>query len=353
MPTVLALVGSAIEVRLSVAQLEWRAVMPSCNRCGAPQQISGNLLPGVTVVVPVFRSTVTLPELVDRVHKALEGQPHELILVDDGSPPATWEIVKEIVRRDPTVSGVRFGRNAGQHGALLAGVRVARHEVTVTIDDDLQNPPEEIPRLVAQLDSGVDVVYGTATAVAQRRWRRSSSFLTRRLLSSALGAESASHLSAFRAFRTALRHGFDGDLGPGVSLDALLAWSTERFGVLTVDHHERSDGRSTYSLRRLLRFAVDTATGYSTVPLQIALSVGLVTAAFGVVVLAWVIGRAVLGEPSVPGFPFIASIVAIFSGVQLVTLGVIGEYLARMHFRVMHKPTYVIAEHIGRNSPEA
>jgi undecaprenyl-phosphate 4-deoxy-4-formamido-L-arabinose transferase len=309
---------------------------------------SAALPAGVSVVVPVYRSVETLPILVERVHAALGGVAHEVVLVDDGSPAATWTMVAKLAADDPLVVGLRLGRNSGQHNALLCGLRAARYATAVTIDDDLQNPPEEIPKLLDALVEGVDVVYGTPQQVAQRAWRRFSSLWTRTLIATALGAENATRISSFRALRTALRDGFDADLGPSVSIDALLTWSTSKFSSVTVEHHDRVGGRSNYTLRKLVRFALDVATGYSAVPLQIALSLGLLTALFGVVVLAWVLLRLAITGDSVPGFPFLASIIAIFSGVQLVTLGIIGEYLARMHFRVMRKPTYVVAERAGR-----
>lgn len=306
----------------------------------------------VSVVVPVYRSVDTLPLLVARVHAALADRPHEVVFVDDGSPEATWEMVATLARNDPRVVGLRFGRNAGQHSALLAGVRAARYPITVTIDDDLQNPPEQIPTLLAALTDDVDVVYGSPEKVAQRGWRRASSAAIRALMASALGAENAARMSSFRAFRTRLRDGFEADLGPSVSLDALLSWSTSKFGSVTVPHHERTDGSSNYTFRRLLRFALDVATGYSAVPLQIAMGLGLLTAVFGFGVLVFVVGRAVTTSASVPGFPFLASIIAVFSGVQLITIGIIGEYLARMHFRIMRKPSYVVAEQIRSDVAE-
>lgn len=298
----------------------------------------------VSVVVPVYRSVDTLPLLVARVHATLSGRRHEIVLVDDGSPAETWEMIATLAANDPRVVGVRFGRNAGQHSALLAGVRAARHPLIVTIDDDLQNPPEHIPTLLHALTDDLDVVYGAPEKVAQRGWRRLSSAAIRTLMASALGAENAARMTSFRAFRTRLRDGFQADLGPSVSLDALLSWSTSRFGSVTVPHHERAEGASNYTFRRLMRFALDVATGYSAVPLQIAMALGLFTALFGFGVLVYVIGRALTTSHGVPGFPFLASIIAVFSGVQLITIGIIGEYLARMHFRIMRKPSYVIAE---------
>lgn len=301
-------------------------------------------LEGVSVVVPVFRSTTTLPVLVERITATLGGEcPFEVILVDDGSPGETWDVVADLARHKPFVTGLRLGRNFGQHNALVAGVRAAKYPVTVTLDDDLQNPPEEIPRLLEALHNHLDVVYGVSSHFAQDRWRRASGRIVRTSLRGALGVRNAPDMSAFRAFRTRLRDAFVGDVGPNVSLDALLSWGGSRFGSVEVEHHPRSEGRSNYSFLKLLRFAIDTATGYSTLPLQVATVVGLFTAVLGFVALAYVVGRLMLTGHSIPGFPFLASTIALFSGVQLFALGVMGEYLARMHFRLMHKPTYVVS----------
>jgi len=307
---------------------------------------------GVSVVVPVFRSGPTLHELIERVGAALHDHPHEIILVDDGSPSATWAVVSDIAAAHPGVTGLRLGRNFGQHNALLAGTRHARYPITVTMDDDLQNPPEEIPKLLRALEEGVDVVYGTTDEQAQDRWRRASGRILRWVMAGAFSAENAAQMSSFRAFRTDLRDAFDSDIGPTVSLDALLSWGTSRFAAVDVEHHARSEGASNYTFRRLLRFAIDIATGYSTAPLQIATAIGLLTSLFGAAILGWVLIRLMMTGESVPGFPFLASTVAIFSGAQLLTLGIIGEYLARMHFRIMRKPTYVIGERADHRADE-
>jgi glycosyltransferase involved in cell wall biosynthesis len=299
---------------------------------------------GVSVVVPVYRSTGTLQPLLERIRAALGDRCSEVIFVDDGSPPATWEVLRELART-PEVTAIRLGRNAGQHAALLAGVRRARYGTVVTLDDDLQNPPEMIPRLLEALETqDVDVVYGWSPDTEHAWWRRAGSAVIRRTISAALRMPEAARLGAFRAFRTSLRDGFAGELGPGVSLDALLGWSTSRFGSVEVDHHARAEGRSGYKLRHLLRFALDMLTGYSTLPLRLVTLLGLLSSAFGFAVLTYVLVRYAIEGTSVAGFPFLASIVAIFSGVQMLSLGIIGEYLGRMHLRLQKRPTYVVAE---------
>lgn len=303
---------------------------------------------GVSVVVPVYESVTSLDPLCQRITRAVEEWPFEIILVDDGSSTPTWNTVRRLAER-PGIRGIRLSRNSGQHAALLAGIRSARFDTVVTIDDDLQNPPEEIPRLLTALidRTSIDLVYGWTSTPSHRWWRRVGSAVLRRTVLRLLRAEGTDRIGPFRAFRTRLRDGFSDSVGPGVSIDALLAWTTTRSTWVEVSHHERSDGRSGYSLRTLRRFALDVVTGYSTVPLRMVTRLGVVSAAFGLGVLIYVVSRYLTIGTTVAGFPFLASIVALFSGAQMLSLGIIGEYLGRTHVRVMGRPAYVVAESIG------
>jgi len=297
----------------------------------------------LSIVVPVYNSEASLPELVARLEPVLAGTgaAFELILVDDGSRDGSGRVIEELASRHRWVRGIHLMRNFGQHNALLCGIRAARHDVIVTMDDDLQNPPEEIPKLLAKLDEGFDVVYGTPGARQHGFFRNLASGVTRVALQSSLGAETARNASEFRAFRTGLRDAFASYRSPFVSIDVLLTWGTSRFAAVRVDHRPRHAGRSNYTFRKLAVHALDMMTGFSTLPLQIASVTGFVFTLFGIAVLTFVLGRYALEGGSVPGFPFLASVIAIFSGAQLFALGIIGEYLARMHFRMMEKPTYV------------
>jgi undecaprenyl-phosphate 4-deoxy-4-formamido-L-arabinose transferase len=298
---------------------------------------------GVSVVVPTYKSPTTLAELVSRIGAVNLGE-YEVILVDDGNDDSTWSEILQLSQTNSSVIGLRLGRNYGQHSAILAGVRRARFSQIVTLDDDLQNPPEDIPKLLAELKAGVDVVYGVSREVRQNRFRRFSSKFTKAVFAKVLGFESAISISSFRAFRAQLKEGFAGDLGPHVSLDALLTWSTSRFSTVEVSHHPRRMGKSNYSLAKLIRFMLDTATSYSTRPLRLATTIGFLTTLFGLLMLVWVVGNAIFVGDSVPGFPFLAASIAIFSGVQLVVLGILGEYLGKIHFRAMNKPTFSVSE---------
>lgn len=306
----------------------------------------------ISVVVPVYRSEQTIPELARRLTLVLDALAvaYEIILVNDGSPDGSWDAIERAALAYPAVRAIDLMRNYGQHNALLAGIRAACYDVIVTLDDDLQNPPEEIPKLLAKLSEGYDVVYGTPLTMRHSLWRNAASRITKLALQSAMGVETASKVNAFRAFRTQLRDGFTDYRSPFVSIDVLLTWATKRFTSVPVAHAPRVAGESNYTFRKLLTHALNMMTGFSTWPLQIASMIGFACTLFGLGVLVYVIGRFLIQGYSVPGFPFLASIIAIFSGAQLFALGIIGEYLARMHFRAMERPTYVVRKTLDAES---
>jgi len=321
---------------------------------GAPHRLA---TPCVSAVVPVFRSAGTLEPLCQRLAAALRplvGDRYEIILVEDGGGDGSWAEVERLAGSIPEVRGFRLSRNYGQHNALLCGIRAARGDVIVTIDDDLQNPPEEIGRLLAELEHGHDVVYGYAGDQAHGLWRGLASRVTKRVLQRAMGVASASKVSAFRAFRGDLRRAFVDYRSPAVNIDVLLTWATTRFGAVEVRHDARAAGVSGYGPGKLIAHAINMVTGFSTLPLQVASLLGLGASLFGFAIFAFVLVSYFWSGIPVPGFAFLASIIAIFSGVQLFTLGVFGEYLARMHFRIMDRPAYVLAEKTeARPDPDA
>lgn len=260
-------------------------------------------------------------------------------------------MIRELSAGHPAVRGLNLMRNYGQHNAVLAGIRAARGSTIVTIDDDLQHPPEEIPRLLAELARGFDVVYGFPRKMPHSSFRNASSWITKLVLQKGMGAETARGVSAFRAFRTRLRDAFGNYQSPFLSIDVLLTWGTRRFRSIAVEHRPREIGRSNYTLRALVTHALTVATGFSTLPLRVASLLGFSFTLLGVGVLVYVMAVYFIHGGSVPGFPFLASIIAIFSGVQFFALGIIGEYLARIHSRLMERPTYAIAETTGEEEP--
>lgn len=296
----------------------------------------------LSVVVPVFNSESTLKVLVQTLDQTLAGIKKELILVNDGSRDRSWEVICELSRERDWVRGINLMRNYGQHNALLCGIRDAHNEIIVTMDDDLQNPPDEVPKLLTKLSEGYDVVYGTPLKENHGMMRDVASRVTKIALQSAMGAETAKSVSAFRAFRSDLRTAFERYSGPYVSIDVLLTWSTQRFAAVPVANRPRAGGVSGYTARKLITHAMNMLTGFSTLPLQIASIVGFILTMFGVAILAFVTIRYLMYGGLVPGFSFLASIISIFSGAQLFALGIFGEYLARVHSRTMDKPPYAV-----------
>jgi len=273
----------------------------------------------VSVVVPVFNSSDTLALLVERNGLALQAvaSKYEIILVNDGSRDGTWDEIVRLANENDVVRGIDLMRNFGQHNALLCGIREARYEVIVTMDDDLQNPPEEIPRLLETLEGEqFDVVYGYPEKQQHGGLRDLASLVTKLALQKGMGVEAARYVSAFRAFRSQIREAFVSYDNAFVSLDVLLTWGTTRFGVVRVRHEARHVGESGYTVNKLVTHALNMLTGFTTWPLRIATTVGFGFTAFGISVLAFVIGRYLIIGTSVPGFPFLASIIAIFSGLN-------------------------------------
>jgi undecaprenyl-phosphate 4-deoxy-4-formamido-L-arabinose transferase len=307
---------------------------------------AGPLAKGLSVVVPVYNSAEILPKLVERLQPALQqlGFPFELILINDGSRDKSWESIQALSAKFGWVRGICLMRNYGQHNALLCGIRAATFGTICTMDDDLQHPPEEIAVLIRQLGEGYDVVYGAPIEEKHGFWRDQASRLTKIALREVMGAETARDAGAFRVFRTSLRDAFRYYNSPYVSIDVLLTWGGTRFGVVRVRHDPRSSGASNYTFRRLLVHALNMLTGFSALPLRVASMLGFAFTLFGMFVLAYVVVRFLASGRAVPGFAFLASIIAIFSGVQMFSLGIIGEYLARLHFRSLEKPAYTVAQ---------
>lgn len=305
----------------------------------------------LSVVVPVYNSEESLPLLVERLAPILQslGADHELILVNDGSRDRSWGVIQTLTERHPWIRGINMMRNYGQHNAILCGTREARFDTIVTMDDDLQHPPEEIPKLLAVLDGGFDVVYGLPKKMPHSLTRNLLSRITKSGLSRAMNIEGIRDISAFRAYRTTLRLAFESYQSPQLLFDVLLSWGTARFGSVEVRHDPRMIGQSNYTFATLFNQMLLILTGFTTAPLRLASLVGFAFTLLGVVILIFVLIN-YFARDTVPGFAFLASIIALFSGAQLFALGIIGEYLARMFTRTIERPTYVVADRTGQQA---
>lgn len=302
----------------------------------------------LSVVIPVYNGALSLRPLVERLAAVLPplAEVYEVILVNDDSPDQSWAEITKLCATYPWVRGIHLMRNYGQHNATLCGVRAARYPITVTMDDDLQHPPEEIHKLISKLHEGFDVVYGYPRKMPHSLIRNFFSWVTKRVLAFVMGIKTVKEISAFRAFRTDLRRAFDNYQNPGVILDALLSWGTTRFTSVLVNEEPRQVGESNYNFTALVQEAFLVLTGYSTAPLKFASWLGFGATIFGVLSFVYVI-LTYFTVGSIDGFTFLASTILIFSGIQLFTLGIFGEYLARIFNRSMEHPTYVVGKFIN------
>ena len=297
----------------------------------------------ISVIVPVYGGSQTIALLVERLGQALPriANKYEVLLVNDGSPDNSWVVIEELAAKFAWVRGIKLMRNYGQHNATLCGMREARYEISVTMDQDLQHPPEELPLLLEKLNEGFDVVYGAPRKLPQGILRNLMTANIKRLLAGVMGVPSVRNISAFRMFRTKLRDAFENFQSPSLTVDVLLSWGTTRFTSVLVDipHAERSN----YNFAALVKATMLILTGYSTMPLRLASWVGFGMTLFGIGIFIYVL-FIYFTYGSLPGFPFLASIISLFSGAQLFTLGIFGEYLARIFDRSMDRPPYVIGE---------
>ena len=297
----------------------------------------------LSIVIPVYNSEQTLDELAMRLSRVLPSlsSRYEVVLVNDGSDDQSWPAICRLSRSFSWFRGINLMRNYGQHNALLCGIRAANHEIVVTMDDDLQHPPEEIYKLLEQLEKGYDVVYGVPHKLPHSWWRNWFSVLIKRVLAYVMGIRNMRDVSAFRAFRSHLRLAFQDYQNPNVLVDVLLSWGTTRFGHTPVNEQPRPVGRSNYTFIKLFQYAMVILTGFSTAPLRFTSMVGFFFTIFGIAIFFYVLAIYFL-VGSIPGFPFLASIISLFSGTQLFALGIIGEYLARIFDRSVDRPAYVI-----------
>ncbi len=313
------------------------------------------MIASLSIVIPIYNSAESIRELIEQLALVLPtlANQYEAILVEDDSRDNSWDVICQIAQDWDWVRSIKLMRNFGQHNALLCGIRSAQYDIIVTMDDDLQHPPGEISRLLDELAKGYDVVYGAPSHEQHGLFRNLASRITKIALQNSMGADTALNISAFRAFRTRLRDAFANYQSPFVNIDVLLTWGTTRFTFIRVRHDPRRYGQSNYTFRKLLTHAINMMTGFSTVPLQLASWLGFATTLFGIVVLFYVIVvRVIIFGYEVPGFTFTASLISIFAGAQMFSLGIIGEYLARMYFRSMERPTYVVSEDTSQHQEE-
>lgn len=297
----------------------------------------------LSIVIPVYRSQGTLAELHRRIVAALEPiEPSfEIVMVEDCGGDASWQIIQEIAERDPRVRGFQLNRNFGQHAATICGFGQARGEWVATLDDDLEQIPEYLPALYAKAQEGHDLVYGIYPERSHKAWRNLTSELARWLFRKAIPSLNYTYTS-FRVIRGDLARELVRFDSPFPFVDGYLSWLTNRCESVEVPHGSREYGASNYTLKKLVTHTINIFVTFSDLPLRLASWIGLATFALGMVWLLFIALRYFLGGISVSGFASTMGAILLFGGVQLLVLGIFGEYLGRMNFKSSRKPLFLI-----------
>ena len=306
--------------------------------------------PYISVIIPVYNEEDNLQELGERLVRILTGMGHpfEIILVDDGSTDRSWQILNELHRQYPQhLRALQFHRNFGQHQAIFAGFQAARGQVMVTLDADLQNPPEEIPRLVAKLDEGYDTVGGWRENRRDSLFRKLPSQLVNYVMSRVTGVKLRDYGCMLRAYRREVIDSINQCQESSSFIPALANLFSHRVAEIPVGHAERERGTSKYSLIKLLRLNFDLMTGFSNLPIHLVGFMGVTIALLGLFFGLMLIIRRIFVGPEVEGVFTLFAILFVFVGLNTLGLALIGEYVGRIYREVRQRPRYVIRETLG------
>lgn len=302
----------------------------------------------LSVIIPVFNEEENLEVLCVRLTKVLDSlkKPYEIIFVDDGSTDSSFQILRDLYRKYNSIKVIRFTRNFGQHPATMAGFDSAQGELIVTLDADLQNPPEEIPKLLEKLDEGYEVVFGVFQKRKHSAFRRAGSAFAKWALTKLLPVDTT-NLSGFRALRSSAVDQLKLLSEKSKFLDGLLCWMGFRVGTVEVEHRERQAGKTKYSLLKLIDLWFDMIVSFTDLPLKIATFGGSLLGIIGFLLALFYLIEYLLYGFSVPGFATIVILITVFSGIQLLCLGILGEYIGRMNKEVKNKPEYIARDKLG------
>ena len=302
--------------------------------------------PALSFVIPLYYSAETIGPLVKRIEALVIEGGHEIILVNDGSRDATATVCRQLLKEAQVpIVYVEHARNFGEHNAVLSGWRQAKGAHIVNLDDDGQNPPDEAVRMWAHAKAQeLDVVFGHYAVKQHSAWRNAGSWFTNRMTDWALDKPPGFYLSSFRCVTALVAKEAAQNSGPWPYIDGLILQITQRIGSLEVRHDERQAGTSGYTLRRLIRLWLSAWINFSVLPLRLASVLGVALAALGIVFLGWVVLMWWGGKGPEAGWGWLMAGLLIFSGTQLVLLGLIGEYIGRMFLTVNQRPQSVVRE---------
>ena len=305
--------------------------------------------PDITVLIPVYNEEGSIPPLYDRLTTTMRGlgRSYELLFVDDGSADASAKLLREMSALDPHVRVVEFNRNYGQHAAVFAGFEEARGEMVVTLDADLQNPPEEIPSLVKMIDEGYDVVGGWRENRQDSFFRRFFSYLVNRVTARLVGVNFHDYGCMLRAYNRDVVDSIRMCRETHAFIPALGATFARRIAEVRVKHDERAVGASKYNFYRLIRLNFDLMTGFSMLPLQMMSLFGFLVAIVSLAFAGFLLIRRLIVGPEVEGVFTLFAILFGVVGLLFMGLGLLGEYVARIYSEVRRRPRFMVRRTYG------
>ena len=298
----------------------------------------------VSVVIPVFNEELVLHEFYPRLKKEAEswGKSYELLFVDDGSTDNSFELICKWKKIDSNIRVVKFTRNFGQQAAVLAGFRESRGNIVVQIDSDLQNPPEEIKRLLGAFTDEVDLVVTIPRKRRDSSLRILGSKVLHSLAQALFGNRFKLNLSSFRAMRRSVLEKIDQCQDRSRYMAVLMSWMAVPTVHVEVDHHLRKMGQTKYGVLPLLRLTWDLITGYSNFPLRLVTYLGLLGAGVGFAIMMFLLYQRLVAGILIEGFVVLSAVFSFFAGVQLLSIGFLGEYLGRVHLKIQNRPEYIV-----------
>ncbi len=309
----------------------------------------------VSIVIPVYNGAATIGPLAERLIEVLGGDGLELVLVNDASQDHSHQVCLDLQKRYPQV--VRYlllARNFGEHNAVMAGLNHAAGDYVVIMDDDFQNPPEEVYKLVqAAVEGGYDVVYSRYDVKRHHWFRNLGSRLTNLAADFMLQKPHGLYLSSFKCLNRFLVDEIIKYDGYCPYIDGLILRTTRRIGQVTVRHDQRREGRSGYTLRKLVRLQLDLLINFSLMPLRVSFLLGLIFGCLGLLGAVWVVIEKFLYPHIQQGWASMLVIILVFGGMQFMIMGLVGEYLGRVLLSANKNPQYVIRERHGLEEPPA
>ncbi len=318
----------------------------------APQDpVKKEPIRSVSIVVPVYNEAANLDGLWERLGPIAAGLPDwEVLFVDDGSSDNSLAMLKEIGAANSRVRVVELARNFGQHAAIMAGFRECRGEVIVTLDADLQNPPEEIPRLLEAIEAGNDVVGGWRAERQDQVYRKLASRLHNRVTSLIVGVPMHDYGCMLRAYRRHIINTVVACDEKAAFIPALANSFAKKVAEIEVGHDERAGGESKYNLLRLAQLSLNLITGFSLLPIQILSITGILIALLDIAFAGVLLGHRLIFGPQQEGAMWtLFAVLFFFVGLLFLALGLIGEYVGRIYLEVRRRPTYLVrAVHDGR-----